>query len=49
MRRHQIANGEDKKLFEDESNFYCLIETSGSNAEHDEAVSTHRRWSSTTQ
>lgn len=38
VRRHQIANGEDKKLFDEESDFYCLIETSGSNAEHDEAV-----------
>jgi hypothetical protein len=38
VKKHQLSNGEDKKLFEEESDFYCLIETGGSNAEHDEAV-----------
>ena len=28
-----------RKVFEQEGDFYCLIETGGSNAEHDEAVS----------
>ena len=41
MKRHQMNNGDDKRLFEEESDFYCLIETGGSNAEHDEAVCHH--------
>jgi hypothetical protein len=28
----------DRKVFEEEGDFYCLIETSGSNSEHDEQV-----------
>lgn len=40
VRKHDQHNGNDKKVFEEEGDFYCLIETGGSNAEHDEAVST---------
>jgi FAD/FMN-containing dehydrogenase len=32
-------HGSERKIFETEGDFYCLIETGGSNAEHDEAVS----------
>lgn len=31
--------GGERKVFETEGDFYCLIETAGSNAEHDEEVS----------
>lgn len=31
-------HGEAKKVFEKEGNFYCLIETGGSSAEHDSEV-----------
>lgn len=34
-------HGSERKIFETEGDFYCLIETGGSNAEHDEAVSCH--------
>lgn len=37
LKRHQEQNGVSKKVFETEGDFYCLIETGGSNAEHDEA------------
>ncbi|KAI9635717.1 uncharacterized protein MKK02DRAFT_36818 [Dioszegia hungarica] len=30
-------HGSERKIFETEGDFYCLIETGGSNAEHDEA------------
>jgi hypothetical protein len=33
-------HGSERKIFETEGDFYCLIETGGSNAEHDEAVRT---------
>ncbi|WWC93154.1 uncharacterized protein L201_008121 [Kwoniella dendrophila CBS 6074] len=38
VKHHQEENGEaERKVFETEGDFYCLIETGGSNAEHDEA------------
>ena len=40
VRRMQKHHGEEpKKVFEQEGDFYVLVETSGSNAEHDEEVS----------
>lgn len=36
--RHHQADGA-RKVFENEGEFYCLIETGGSNADHDEEVS----------
>lgn len=36
---HEQHLGGDRKVFEQEGDFYCLIETGGSNAEHDEEVS----------
>lgn len=36
--KHHQADG-SRKVFETEGEFYCLIETGGSNAEHDEEVS----------
>lgn len=38
VKKHQEENGGEKKVFEQEGKFYCLIETGGSNAEHDEEV-----------
>ena len=39
VRHHQLESGGGaKKVFETEGEFYCLIETGGSNAEHDEEV-----------
>lgn len=32
-------HGAEKKVFETEGDFYCLIETGGSNSDHDEEVS----------
>ncbi|KAK6909043.1 hypothetical protein I203_103053 [Kwoniella mangroviensis CBS 8507] len=37
VKKHQEENGGERKVFETEGDFYCLIETGGSNAEHDEA------------
>ncbi|ORY34232.1 D-lactate dehydrogenase [Naematelia encephala] len=34
---HQKELGSERKAFETEGDFYCLIETAGSNGEHDEA------------
>ena len=31
-------HGAEKKVFETEGDFYCLIETGGSNSDHDEEV-----------
>lgn len=39
VRKHQEEAGGAKKVFETEGDFYCLIETGGSNADHDEEVS----------
>ncbi|WOO76955.1 Putative D-lactate dehydrogenase, mitochondrial [Vanrija pseudolonga] len=36
VRKHQEELGGERKVFETEGDFYCLIETGGSNAEHDE-------------
>jgi FAD/FMN-containing dehydrogenase len=38
VRKHQEEAGGAKKVFETEGDFYCLIETGGSNADHDEEV-----------
>lgn len=38
VRKHQEEAGHVKKVFETEGDFYCLIETGGSNADHDEEV-----------
>jgi FAD/FMN-containing dehydrogenase len=41
IRHHQAEVGEDvRKVFETEGPFYCLIETGGSNGDHDEEVRT---------
>lgn len=40
VKKHQEENGGERKVFENEGPFYCLIETGGSNAEHDEEVCT---------
>ncbi|RXK40578.1 D-lactate dehydrogenase [Tremella mesenterica] len=40
VKQHQAHNGGSKKVFETEGEFYCLIETGGSNAEHDEGKMT---------
>ncbi|WRT69360.1 uncharacterized protein IL334_006344 [Kwoniella shivajii] len=37
VKKHQEENGGERKVFETEGDFYCLIETGGSNSEHDEA------------
>lgn len=37
VKKHQEENGETRSVFEQEGDFYCLIETGGSNSEHDEA------------
>ncbi|OCF33401.1 D-lactate dehydrogenase [Kwoniella heveanensis CBS 569] len=37
VKKHQEENGGERKVFDQEGDFYCLIETGGSNAEHDEA------------
>ncbi|ODO02013.1 D-lactate dehydrogenase [Cryptococcus wingfieldii CBS 7118] len=37
VKKHQEENGGHRSVFEQEGDFYCLIETGGSNAEHDEA------------
>jgi FAD/FMN-containing dehydrogenase len=39
VRKHQEEAGHAKKVFETEGEFYCLIETGGSNSDHDEEVS----------
>ena len=39
VRKHQEEAGGAKKVFETEGEFYCLIETGGSNSDHDEEVS----------
>jgi len=39
VRKHQEESGGAKKVFETEGEFYCLIETGGSNSDHDEEVS----------
>ena len=39
VRKHQEEAGHAKKVFETEGDFYCLIETGGSNSDHDEEVS----------
>ena len=39
VRHHQEEAGGAKKVFETEGEFYCLIETGGSNSDHDEEVS----------
>ena len=38
VQTHQKEIGIERKVFEQEGDFYCLIETGGSNGEHDEAV-----------
>lgn len=38
VRHHQEEGGGAKKVFETEGEFYCLIETGGSNSDHDEEV-----------
>lgn len=38
-KHHEEHLGGDRKVFENEGDFYCLIETGGSNSEHDEEVS----------
>ena len=38
-KKHLEENGVERKAFETEGEFYCLIETSGSNSDHDEEVS----------
>lgn len=37
-KHHQEHLGGERKVFENEGDFYCLIETGGSNADHDEEV-----------
>nr|ODN92621.1 D-lactate dehydrogenase [Cryptococcus depauperatus CBS 7841] len=37
VKKHQEESGETRNVFEQEGDFYCLIETGGSNSEHDEA------------
>lgn len=37
VQKHQKELGIEKKVFEEEGAFYCLIETGGSNSEHDES------------
>lgn len=37
MKHHFSELGQERKIFENEGDFYCLIETAGSNAEHDES------------
>lgn len=40
VKKHHEENGsEPKKVFENEGDFYVLVETSGSNSDHDEEVS----------
>ena len=39
VKHHQIENGQEpKKIFDQEGDFYVLVETSGSHADHDEEV-----------
>ena len=42
VKKHHEENGVDvKKVFDNEGDFYVLVETSGSNSDHDEEVGHH--------